>query len=364
MFTEEEVWGVIKDADGNSAPGPDGFNMSFFKRYWPLLKEELMNFFFNFFNNQNWDESINHSFIALIPKKLNPVLLDEFHLISLVNCVYKILAKVLGNRLRKVLDYLISNSQFAFIKGRQILDCSLIANEVIDSIHKSGSSGVAFKIDFRKAYDFVDWNFLMRIMKEMGFGDRWLGWILRCISTASISVLVNGVPSDRFYISKGLRQGCPLSPLLFNLVGEALSLMLNKAVTIGLFSGCQIGSINNSVLISHLQFADDLMVFCEASKAQIATVKRVLRVFELAAGLRLNLKKNRLFGINVDPMVLQSWAYAIGCSMDSFPSEYLGLPLGARHSSVTLWNPVLKKISLHLASWKSQTPRSVEESLW
>ncbi|KAL4295459.1 hypothetical protein GQ457_12G031020 [Hibiscus cannabinus] len=353
MFTEEEVWAVIRDSDGNRAPGPDGFNMSFFKRYWASIKDEFMKFFSDLYHNQNWDASLNHSFITLIPKKPNPVALDEFRPISLLNCAYKILANVLGRRLRMVLDQLISKSQLAFIQGRQILDCSMIANEVIDSVYQSGSSGVAFKIDFKKAYDSVDWNFLLRIMKGMGFGVRWRRWIHRCVSTASISVLVNGAPTDRFSISKGLRQGCPLSPLLFNLVGEALSLMLYKAVGIGLFKGIQIGSNSNSVLISHLQFADDLLVFCEASGSQVLAVKRVLRVFELASGLRLNLKKSKVFGMNVDQEILLSWANSIGCSMGFLPTEYLGLPLGVRHNSIKLWEPILKKLSTKLVSWKS-----------
>ncbi|KAL4308214.1 hypothetical protein GQ457_01G004750 [Hibiscus cannabinus] len=354
MFSEEEVWAVIRDSDVNRAPGPDDFNMSFFKRYWELIKVEFMKFFRDFYHTQHFEASLNHSFITLIPKKSNPESLDEYRPISLLNCAYKILTSVLGRRLRQVSDHLVSKSQFAFIQGRQILDCSLIANEVIDSVYKSGASGVAFKIDFKKAYDSVDWNFLLKIMEEMGFGVRWRRWIHQCVSTASISVLVNGAPTERFSISKGIRQGCPLSPLLFNLVGEALSLMLNKAMAVGLFSGIQIGNNSNSVIISHLQFADDLMVFCEASGLQVLAVKMVLRDFELASGLGLNLKKSRVFGLNVDQASIQSWANAIGCSMSSLPTEYLGLPLGVRHNSIKLWEPILKKLSSKSASWKSQ----------
>ncbi|KAL4278205.1 hypothetical protein GQ457_03G006070 [Hibiscus cannabinus] len=288
-FYETEVWEVIRDFDGNRAPGPDGFNMNFFKRYWDLLKEDIMKFFSDVYLHRNWDANLNHSFLTLIPKKRNPSSLEDYRPISLVNGVYKILAKVLGNRLRKYMDCLISKTQFAFIPGRQILDCSLIANEVIDTVRKSGSKGIAFKIDFKKAYDSIDWKFLLLIMENMGFGER---WVFKCISTVSISVLVNGSPTGRFNISRGLRQGCPLSPLLFNLVGEALSLMLGKSENLGLFSGIKIGRNVNSVTISHLQFADDLMVFSDAEESQVLAVQRVLRVFELASGLQINFKKS------------------------------------------------------------------------
>ncbi|KAL4386453.1 hypothetical protein GQ457_09G021090 [Hibiscus cannabinus] len=128
-------------------------------------------------------------------------------------------------------------------------------------------------------------------MKMMNFDDKWCNWISNCISTASISVLVNGVPTDSFQIARGLRQGCSLSPMLFNIVGECLNLLLSKAVRASLFSGFVIGRGSNSMEITHLQFADDLIIFCDASLDQVRNIKRVLRVFELASGLQLNLKK-------------------------------------------------------------------------
>ncbi|KAL4320117.1 hypothetical protein GQ457_18G008920 [Hibiscus cannabinus] len=215
------------------------------------------------------------------------------------------------------------------------------------------AKGVVFKIDFKRAYDTIDWDFLIRIMKEMNFGDKWCDWVSQCISTASISVLVNGVPTERFRIARGLRQGCSMSPMLFNIVGEALHLYLSKAVEIGLFSGFSFGNGEGQINVSHLQFADDLMIFCEASLEQVMNVKRVLRVFELASGLQLNLKKSRIFGINIPETVLDSWADSVGCEIGKFPTEYLGLPLGPKRNSVALWEPIVDKFSYRLASWKS-----------
>ncbi|KAE8717707.1 hypothetical protein F3Y22_tig00110032pilonHSYRG00029 [Hibiscus syriacus] len=137
-------------------------------------------------------------------------------------------------------------SQFAFIPGRQLLDCAFIANEGIDYWRKQGLQGVVLKVDFRRAYGSVEWTILIRAMKEMGFGMKWCSWISQCLSSASISVLVNGSPSDEFSMAKGLRQGCSLSPLLFNIVGELLHLMLSTAVDKGLFEGFVIGNSENS----------------------------------------------------------------------------------------------------------------------
>ncbi|XP_039056623.1 uncharacterized protein LOC120199656 [Hibiscus syriacus] len=129
--------------------------------------------------------------------------------------------------------------------------------------------------------------------------------------------------------------------------------MITKAVDRGLFQGFVIGKSENSVRLSHLQFADDLIIFCQASLSQIKNVKRVLRIFSIMTGLHLNLAKSKLLGINVEEEVLTEWALAVGCSVGSFPTDYLGLPLGAKKNSEALWDPVFKNFSSKLAGWKA-----------
>ncbi|KAE8733873.1 putative plastid-lipid-associated protein 14 [Hibiscus syriacus] len=153
---------------------------------------------------------------------------------------------------------------------------------------------------------------LMEMLNPHSRPKKWGSWMNMCVSTATISVLVNGSPSDEFRIARGLRQGCSLSLLLFNLVGELLSLMLTKAVRLGLFRGFQIGSQGNSFELSHLQFADDLLIFCNASVGELKNMRRVFMIFELMSGLQINLTKSILFGINVNDDVISEWAAAIG----------------------------------------------------
>jgi hypothetical protein len=187
----------------------------------------------------------------------------DFRPISLVTGIYKIIAKVLANRLRMILEKLVSSSQNVFIGGCQILDSVLIANENLDSRLKSGILGVVCKLDLEKAYDHVNWNFFIYMLRRCGFSDRWRRWIFACISSVRFSILVNGSPRGFFHSSWGLRQGDPLSPLLFLLVMEALSRMLAKAMERGFISGFSIdNSIENSVTISHLLFADDTLIMC------------------------------------------------------------------------------------------------------
>ena len=139
--------------------------------------------------------------------------LGDFRPISLLGGLYKLLAKVLANRLKKVIGKVVSPYQNPFVTGRQILDASLIANEVIDAWQKMGEKGIICKLDIEKAYDSINWQFLMKVMQKMGFGSKWLSWMWWCISTAKYSVMVNGVPAGFFSSSKYCVKGTPSLPI-------------------------------------------------------------------------------------------------------------------------------------------------------
>ena len=222
-FKEEEVFGVINDFNGDKAPSPDGFSMAFFQSCWYILKTEIMVVFHNFHTQTVFEKSFNASFLALIPKKVDAMEVKDFRPISLVGEIYKIISKVLANRLHRVSHGLISDSQNAFVRGRQILDSVLIASKCIDRRLKSGVLGVLCKLDVKKANDHVSWDFLMYMLQRCGFSEKWRKWIRYCILIVKFSILINGSPSDFFGSSRGLRQGDPLSPLLFDIVMEALS---------------------------------------------------------------------------------------------------------------------------------------------
>ena len=251
--------------------------------------------FHNFHTQAVFEKSLNALFLALIPKKVDAVEVKDFRPISLVGGIYKIISKVLANRLRKVAHGLISNSQNAFVKGRQILNSILIASKCIDSRLKSGVPGVLCKLDVEKAYDHVSWEFLLYMLQCCGFSKKWRKWIRYCISTITFSILINGSPSDFFGSSRGLWQGNPLSPLLFDIVMEALSRMLDVAASAGQFSGFSVASTAGpSVMVSHLLFVDDTLIFCDAELSQIANLRAILARFEEVLGLRINLGKSEL----------------------------------------------------------------------
>lgn len=171
------------------------------------MKEDIKGMIHEFYNNQRTERSFNATFVALIPKKVGAFELKDFRPISLISGIYKVLAKLLAERLKKVVDKLVNKHQMAFIKGRQIMDAALIASECVDSRLKGVEPGVMCKLDIEKAYDHVNWKFLLNTLRQMGFGEKWLGWIHFCISTVCFSVLVNGEPVGFFPSERGLRQG-------------------------------------------------------------------------------------------------------------------------------------------------------------
>jgi hypothetical protein len=173
--------------------------------------------------------------------------------------MYKVLAKVLANRLRSILSFVVSDNQSAFVRGKQILDGILIANEVVDEAKRVKKELLLFKVDFEKAYDSVDLNYLNSVMLNMNFPTLWRKWIMECVGTATASVLVNGFPTDEFPIQRGLRQGDPLSPFLFLLAAEGFDVLMKASVSTNLFNAYGVGA-QREVKISHLQFADDTII--------------------------------------------------------------------------------------------------------
>ncbi|XP_058108889.1 uncharacterized protein LOC131251912 [Magnolia sinica] len=171
-FSIEEVKSVIDSLSSEKAPGPNGFPIMFFQRCWKVIRADVMAFFKEFFDRGRLSKGLGASFITLNPKMPGAASFKDFKSISLVRGPYKILAKVLTSWLKQVIDRVISGHQSAFITGRQIIDSALIANECLNSSHRSEVKSLVCKIDIEKAYDHVDWNFLDYMMKRMGFGDK------------------------------------------------------------------------------------------------------------------------------------------------------------------------------------------------
>ncbi|RVW33934.1 Transposon TX1 uncharacterized 149 kDa protein [Vitis vinifera] len=349
-FTEEEISKAIFQLDRDKAPGPDGFTIAVFQECWDVIKEDLVRVFAEFHRSGIINQSTNASFIVLIPKKSLSKRISDFRPISLITSLYKIIAKVFSGRLRGVLHETIHYTQGAFVQGRQILDAVLIANEIVDERRRSGEEGVVFKIDFEKAYDHVKWDFLDHVLEKKGFSPRWRKWMSGCLSSVSFAILVNGSAKGWVKASRGLRQGDPLSPFLFTLVADVLSRMLMRAEERNMLEGFRVG--RNRTRVSHLQFADDTIFFSNSREEELQTLKSLLLVFGHISGLKVNLNKSSIYGINLDQAHLSRLAEMLDCKASGWPILYLGLPLGGNPKACGFWDPVVERISSRLDGWQ------------
>ena len=212
--------------------------------------------------------------------------------------------------------------------------------------------GLLCKLDVEKAFDHVNWGFLLKLLERSGFSAKWRQWIFFCPSTVRFSILINGSPCGFFESARGLRQGDPLSPLLFVLVMDTLGRMLDKAVHEGRMSGFRVGDLEGrSLAVSHLFFADDTLIFCDAGLDQILFLCMILIWFEAVSGLKINLGKSELVPIgtvhNIELLLT-----ILGCKQVTLPMKYLGLPLGAKFKDKTIWNPILETMERQLVGWK------------
>ncbi|GJW53439.1 RNA-directed DNA polymerase, eukaryota [Tanacetum coccineum] len=200
----------------------------------------------------------NSSFITLVPKVDDPLVIGDFRPISLIGSQYKIIAKILANRLSQVVSSVVSEVQVTYIKVRQIIDDHLMVDEIIAWAKKHKNRLMFFKVEFEKAFDSLNWSFLFSILEQIGFSFKWRNWIHSCLNSAFSSVLVNGSPTKEFKIKRGLRQGDPLLPFLFILSIESLNIALLEATNNNIFHGIQVGK--DKIHVSHLQFADDALI--------------------------------------------------------------------------------------------------------
>ena len=216
---------------------------------------------------------------------------------------------------------------------------------------KSGVLGVLCKLDVEKAYDHVNWDFLIYMLDRYGFLEKWRRWVFFCISTVKFSILINGTPCGFFESSRGIRQSDPLSPLLFVIVMDAFSKMLDNAVRDGLMSSIRVGPTGNSLQVTHLLFANDNLVLCDADLGQILFLQWVLFWFEVVSGLKINMGKSELVLVGVVPNIADM-EDVLGCKQGSFSMKYLGFPLGANVRDSSIWNPIIEKMERRLVGWE------------
>ncbi|GJU31529.1 RNA-directed DNA polymerase, eukaryota [Tanacetum coccineum] len=319
-ITREEIKKAVWGCGVDKSPGPDGFTFGFYRRYWSFMESDVVDAVLHFFHFGKFPKGSNSSFIALIPKTHDAKMMKDYCHITLIGSLYKIIAKVMANRMVVILGDIVNDVQSAFVANRQILDGPFILNELFQWCKKKKYQTMIFKVDFEKAYDSVRWDYLEDILKNFGFGEKWCGWIRNCLLSSKGSVIVNGSLTTEFQFQRGLKQGDPLSPFLFILIMESLHISMQRVVDAGMFKGIKLG---NSLQVSHLFYADDAVFMGHWSESNLDTILRVLDCFYHASGLHINMIKSKLIGVAVSSAKVDQAANKIRCATLKVPFLYL-----------------------------------------
>ena len=229
-----EIEFALKSFKKYRSPGPDGWPVKFYLHFFELMGHELLSTVDSTWVSGIITSSLNSTFLALIPKKDKPRTFANYRPISLCNLLYKLISKVIAVRIKPFLDFGISQEQFGFLKNCQIIEHIGIVQETLHSIKTKNLRTFILKLDLIKSFDRVNWIFIHLILIQIGAPLQTVNWILGCLTSATFAVLINGTPSKFFSATRGIRQGCPLSPLLFILVIEGLSLLISDARNHGL----------------------------------------------------------------------------------------------------------------------------------
>ncbi|XP_077246062.1 uncharacterized protein LOC143885910 [Tasmannia lanceolata] len=340
------------NCDGSKAPGPDGFNGQFFQSFWYLISKDTTKAISHFFRSGKLLPKVNATNVTLIPKTSDASSPEMFRPISLCNFLYKLITKILANKLRLIMHKIISPNQSAFIKGRNIQDNILLAHDLVHNFHlKSNVAGLCIKLDLKKAFDMIRRESLLLFLKKIGCNDIWCNWIHECIDTPSFSILINGSPVGYFTSRNGIRQGDPISPLLFCICMEMFSCIVENAIHSKSFSSpfCR-----GDLIVSHLLFADDMLVFSKASPASAQGIRNCIHQFNDCSGLEVNISKSKNFYSESAKSLRTTIDPILHIPEGQFPVRYLGLPLISTRLKGSDCSPLISKIQKRIASWANK----------
>lgn len=353
-ITEEEVKKAIWTLQPDKSPGPDGFSINFYRDHWYLIKKDLVKMMKGIQRKKKMGGFTNSTYLALIPKESRPTSFSRFRPISLCNTSYKIFAKIIAARLQPLLPTIISENQGGFMANRQIHDSITLVQEAIHSSTSRQEKGFVLKLDLANAFDRVRHSFLYAVMGKMGFSPEFISTIAACITGPWISPLINGRPCESFQSSRGLRQGCPLSPYLFIMMAESFSSNLDHNRRVGLISGIKYG--NGVKNINHSQFADDTLLIGGASTTIARRFKSILDQFMECSGGEVNFHKSCIYGWNISSQTAYNIANIFGVAhketWDHF--TYLGMPVTLGNLKASTWSEVIDKVKRKVQQWGTQ----------
>ena len=352
-ISPEEIRKAAFSVKGSSAPGEDGLTGVFYQKFWHIVGPQLTVKISCFSSTAVMPDGWNHTQLSLLSKITKPTKMQDLRPISLCSVQYKIISKILCNRLKHILPNIISETQGAFVSGRLISDNILIAHEIVHGLRtnpKVSEECMAIKTDRSKAYDCVEWNFLEVLMEKLGFDRVWIRWIMACVSSVSFSVLLNGTSHGFIRPERGIRQGDPLLPFLFIICAKALVSCLNSAEAAGRIKGIKLSSTGPSV--HHLLFADDSLLLCHANRSEASEIMACLKAYEEASGQIIKLQKSSvIFGSRVPEESKIEIKEVLGIDQEGGEGSYLGLPECFSGSKIKLLSFIKEKFQGRLQGW-------------
>lgn len=307
---EEEIWEAIQGLHPFKSPGPDGFPGIFFRSYWEIVGQQTSKFVQECFRTSIIRKEVNRTLLILIPKTMGASTFNQFRPISLCNFVYKIVSKIIATRMRKIIPKLVSPNQGAFMEGRWIAENTILAHELVHKVknHKGRNGLMLLKVDMKKAYDRIEWGFVEEVLEAWGFSVKARKLVQSCLNSVEFNLLLNGNISGKVSLSRGLRQGDPLSPFIFILCSEVLTRLLEKDHRIQGIKVCR-----NAPAISHLLYADDLLIACRADKVNAKAVMDNFGLYCLWSGQAANMEKSHsYFSKNTRPEVKRMMREILG----------------------------------------------------
>ena len=346
LITEEECRNAIFSMKNNKSPGSDGLSSEFYKCFWDDIKTLVVDSANYGFEKQELSESQKLAILTLLYKKGDKQCLDNWRPISLLNTDYKIIAKILCTRLKRVVNKLISYGQTGYLKQRSAMQNLRLVQDIIDYCEQNDIQGILLFLDFKKAFDCVDHNFLFHALRLFNFKETFIGWVKTLYTNAVGSVVNNGWTSHKFEIKQGIRQGCPLSALLFILVAEIMALKVKQNNDI---HGIEVhhNNSNEKKEFKISQLADDTAIFVNSVHSANVALKEVKR-FGIFAGPSLNMMKTKVITIKPQEESVDELEYS------DEPIKYLGIYLSRNNneSEYLNWSLKLEKVKSILKFWK------------
>lgn len=351
---EEEIKDVIHSMAPDSAPGPDGYTGKFFICFWDVISKDVTAAVQAFFKGMSLPTGFTSSLIAMIPKVSSPATFADMRPISLCNFIYKIISRVISSRLECILPRIISPNQGAFVKGRNIVETISMASEMMKEIgRKVRGNNIILKLDMEKAYDKMEWDFILSVMKSFGFCNRFCSFISMMLSNCWFSVLFNGSPTGFFKSSRGVRQGDPIAPALFIIAEEALSRGITSLFNCGKVQHFQVP--RGCPPVTHLLYADDTLIFLTGMSKHIKCLLQFIKDYEASSGQKVNNNKSSfIITRKASAAAITRVSNLTGFQHKTGLQSYLGVPLYEGRKRISQFKELMDKICRRVSSWKSK----------